>query len=160
MATGVTSAEVRDDEAKRALAYLRRRHCMSLATHGPEGLWAATVFYVNLKFDLYFLSEPNTRHARNIAASPQVAATISDDAADWLHVRGVQLEGRAELISDAERPEVLGEFVRRYAFVNELWWTPAMPKPERQLYRVRPSKLLFVDHGLRAARCTISLPHR
>lgn len=159
MATGFSTG-VSENETRQALAFLGARHCMSLATHGPEGLWAATVFYVNLTFDLYFLSRPDTRHVRNIDASPQVAATISDEAADWAQIRGIQLEGRAELASDSDSPKVLREFVRRFAYVKELWWTPATPKPERRIYRVRPSKLFFVDHAMRDTRTAISLAHR
>ncbi|MCP4360184.1 MAG: pyridoxamine 5'-phosphate oxidase, partial [Chloroflexi bacterium] len=73
---------------ERTLAYLRDHNVMTLATNGPEGLWAAAVFYVNVDFRLYFLSSPTTRHSLNIAARPAVAATIQEDYGDWLAIKG------------------------------------------------------------------------
>ena len=32
---------------EKTLAYLREHNVMTLATSGPQGLWAAAVFYVN-----------------------------------------------------------------------------------------------------------------
>ena len=39
--------EATEEVTHRALKYTERDHCMNLATDGVEGLWAATVFYVN-----------------------------------------------------------------------------------------------------------------
>lgn len=62
---------------EKALAYLESHNVMTLATHGPEGLWAAAVFCVSDDFKLYFLSAPTTRHGRNLTENPRVAATRS-----------------------------------------------------------------------------------
>ena len=79
---------------------------MTLATSGPEGLWAAAVFYASEDFRLFFLSAATTRHARNLAAHPDVAATIHEDHADWRAIKGVQLEGTARRLEGRE-PEAL-----------------------------------------------------
>ena len=57
------------DEATRAqaLAYLAAHHVVTIATHGPLGLWAAAVFYANDGFRLVFLSAGHTRHAQNLS---------------------------------------------------------------------------------------------
>jgi uncharacterized protein YhbP (UPF0306 family) len=152
------SAEV----ATRALEYIKRHHCMSVATDGPEGLWAATVFYVSERFALYFLSLSDTRHARNIESNHQVAATISDDAETWPEVGGIQLEGPIVRIDGPdERRRVLALFARRYPFVDCLWWTDPPPDPsaERRIYRIEPTRVLFVDHAFRSARSTIAATH-
>ena len=86
---------MKEDAARRALAYLAEHHVMTLATHGPLGLWAAAVFYASDGFQLYFLSAGHTRHAQNMAASPRVAATIQEDYDDWTAIQGIQLEGTA-----------------------------------------------------------------
>lgn len=146
-----------DVMVERARAYLTRHHCMSLATDGPEGLWAATVFYVSEGFELYFLSRSDARHVRNIDASPRVAATINEDTADWLGIAGVQLEGTADVVEGSPRARVLALFRRRFASTSVLWWTseedPA--SSEKRIYRVRPSRLLFIDHAFRDGRCEI-----
>ena len=81
------------DEARaRALAYVAGHHVMTLATHGPEGVWAAAVFYAHDSFRFVFLSAGHTRHAQNMAAAPDVAATIQSDYDDWTAIKGIQLE--------------------------------------------------------------------
>ncbi|HEY8029353.1 MAG TPA: pyridoxamine 5'-phosphate oxidase family protein [Gaiellaceae bacterium] len=144
--------------ATRALAYLLSRQCMTLATHGPEGLWAASVFYVNLGFKLYFVSRADTRHVRNITATAEVAATITDEAAaDWPSIRGIQLEGVAGPVQAPHRRDILALFSRRFAFVDHLWaWTSTTGATAAEcVYSVRPSRLFFVDHRIHAARAEL-----
>jgi uncharacterized protein len=146
-----------EEVAARALQFLESHNCVSLATDGPDGLWAATVFYVNDAFELYFLSRSDTRHVRNIEANPRVAATISDDVAHWLNIRGLQLEGSAKLVDERLRPRVLAAFRRRYAFADSLWWTNTKASVGSQecVYRIEPARVLFVDHGFRDTRSEV-----
>lgn len=149
------SDEVRPEQVvARAIEFLDRHHCMSLATDGPQGLWAATVFYVNEGFELHFVTRPNTRHIRNIEACPRVAATINDDRADWQEVAGIQLEGTAGIETDeARRRRALQAFRLRYAFTDQLWIQD--PTCRQCLYRLEPSRVLFLDHRFHDARLEI-----
>ena len=143
--------------ATRALEYLGRRHCMTLATHGPAGLWAASVFYVNRGFELFFVSRPDSRHVRNLTATVEVSATITDDAPDWPSIRGIQLEGTAGAVEEPRRNDVLALFGRRFAFTDQLWtWTSAgRDSATPSVYFVRPKRLFFVDHRRHAARVEV-----
>jgi hypothetical protein len=131
---------------------------MSLATHGPEGLRAASVFYVNQGFELYFVLRADTRHVRNITATAEVAATITDEAADWPSIRGIQLEGVAAQVENPQRHDVLALLSRRFAFVDHMWdWTTTSGAAAPEcVYSIRPSRLFFVDHRLHAARAEVS----
>ncbi len=142
-----------------AHAFLARHHCLSLATNGPDGLWASTVFYVNAGFDLYFLSRAGTRHVRNLEVDPRVAGTVNDDVADWVSIRGIQLEGRAELVGEGRRREVLEMFSLHYAFPDVIWWDAdqTAPRAAQRIYRIRPSRLLFIDHGIGSGRLDVPL---
>src|SRR4051794_34476480 len=100
-----------------ALDYLRQRHTVSLATQGAAGLWATTVFYANLGFTLYFLSEPKTLHVQNILSMPQIAATINEDYQDWQQIKGIQLAGMCEeATSSSESRDALEAYVEKYPF--------------------------------------------
>jgi uncharacterized protein YhbP (UPF0306 family) len=153
------SVELRErpPEVAAARAFLQKHHCLALATDGPAGLWASTVFYVNDGFDLYFLSGAATRHVRNIDANPHVAATVNDDVEDWLSIRAVQLEGAAERVDDSHRREVLEQFDLRYAFPDQFWWSEegTVPREEQRIYRIRPHLFLFYDHHLSTVRLAI-----
>jgi uncharacterized protein len=142
-----------DDPQRRVLAYLRRHYTLSLATCGADGPWAATVFYVNRDFDLYFRSKTTARHIRNLAVNPRVAATISQDPEDWRAIQGVQLEGWVEVLTDAgEHGQAMKGFAEHYPFVEVLWGDEgeraggSTDAASRRVYRVRPERLVFHDH--------------
>ena len=76
--------------------------CMTLASHGDEGVWAAALFYANDGFAIYFLSSPTSRHCLNLAKNPRVSAAVHENYADWRQIKGVQLEGHACVLAGAE----------------------------------------------------------
>jgi len=124
---------------------------MTLATTGPEGLWAAAVFYVNDGFTLYFLSASTTRHSQNIATQPGVAATIQEDYKAWPEIKGIQLEGKAYQIEGAEQVEVIARYGKKFSIVANLAKAPtqivkAMSKIS--WYKVEPERLYFIDNSL------------
>lgn len=130
-----------------ALVYLREHQVVTLATQGPQGLWAAAVFYVNDGFDLIFLSAGHTRHARNIAAEPHVAATIQEDYKDWPAIKGIQLEGDVVELRGEVRETAVARYRSKYPFLAQ-----AEPQIQDALtrvnwYRLRPTRLYFIDNS-------------
>jgi uncharacterized protein YhbP (UPF0306 family) len=143
-----------DDLRRTVLAFLQRHHTMSLATDGPLGLWASTVFYVHIGFDLYFRSNTATRHVQNLIVNARAAATINSDPEDWRAIKGIQLEGSVNPVVDrAENLQVMKSFLMRYPFIDSLWGGEEdRVAPEttetlrRTTFRVTPERLVFYDH--------------
>lgn len=136
------------DEARaRALGYLRQHHVMTLATHGPLGLWAAAVFYAADGFQLTFLSAGHTRHAQNIAASPRVSATIQEDYTDWAAIQGIQLEGTARLLAGAERTAALRLYADKFQFLKRPISVVEAALKGVNWYVLSPDRLYFVDNS-------------
>lgn len=136
---------------EKTLAYLESHNVMTLATSGPEGLWAAAVFYVNDGFTLYFLSAPTTRHSQNIAALPEIAATIQEDYKDWPQIKGIQLEGRAQQIKGVEQVATIARYGQKFPIVGNLTQAPTeIAKAMRKIawYKVVPERLYFIDNSL------------
>jgi uncharacterized protein YhbP (UPF0306 family) len=140
-----------DQEPRReALTYLETHNTLTVATIGPDGPWAAALFYVNDGFDLYWLSDPQTRHSRNIARNRRVAVTIQEDYRDWRVIRGIQMEGTVEEVgslTDALGP--MGLYAAKYPFLGD--WQKPLPSLARALgvarmYRFRPTQVLFIDN--------------
>jgi uncharacterized protein YhbP (UPF0306 family) len=134
------------DPRQAALAYLQQHQVMTLATNGPEGLWAAAVFYASDGFDLYFLSASHTRHAQNIASSPRIAATIQEDYTDWAMIQGVQLAGEVSQLSGAQRLKAIALYQAKFIFLAQ---APPLIKAAFEKvnwYRLRPYQLYFVDN--------------
>jgi uncharacterized protein YhbP (UPF0306 family) len=130
--------------------YLQRHHVMTLATQGPDGPWAAAVFYAEDGVDLLFLSSPASRHGRNLAQHARCAATIQQDYSDWAQIQGVQLEGRViELHGDVAR--VAREcYARKFPIVGAAGGAPAEIAAALQRvhwYRLVPERLYFIDNS-------------
>lgn len=85
-----------DTLREKILTYIREHDTMTIATAQDDIPWAASLFYVNDGFTLYFLSDPATRHSMNIAENPLVAATVDEDYHDWRAIKGVQMQGKVE----------------------------------------------------------------
>lgn len=136
-----------DTPRQLALDYLANHQVMTLATHGPQGLWAAAVFYANLEFDLYFLSAGHTRHAQNLASESRSAATIQEDYKDWPAIQGIQLEGVVRLLTEEEREPAVAHYSAKYPFIAQ-----ADPQIQEALTKVNwycltPDKLYFIDNS-------------
>lgn len=133
--------------AQAALAYLGGHQVLTLATVGDDGPWAAAVFYVNSGFDLYFLSAGHTRHAQNVAARPQVAATIQEDYRDWPAIKGIQLEGTVRPLTGADRDAAIARYVAKYPFLAEPDSSMQAALTKVNWYRLRPFRLYFIDNS-------------
>ncbi|WP_420640969.1 pyridoxamine 5'-phosphate oxidase family protein [Candidatus Leptofilum sp.] len=131
-----------------ALDYLATHQVMTLATEGPEGLWAAAVFYVNDGFDLTFLSAGHTRHARNMTAVPHLAATIQEDYRDWQQIKGIQLEGQVSLLTDVSRETSIARYLQKYPFLAQADANMQNALVEVNWYCLRPERLYFIDNSL------------
>ncbi len=141
---------------KDARAYLAAHNTVSLATVDPEGRpWAATVFYVNLGFTLYFLSEPKTRHVQNCLGHSTVAATVNEDYRDWQEIKGIQLEGTCEEVrGKRELARALAAYVKKYPFVARFLSPGQLLRGmsvggralDVRFYRLLPARFLFLDN--------------
>ena len=130
--------------------YLDRHHVVTLATQGPEGPWAAAVFYAHLDWCFYFVSSPRTRHGRNLERDPRCAATIQADHSDWMVIQGVQLEGVVSAVPDAEKALAMQVYGAKFPFVNGIAQTPA-PLAEAlakvHWYRLQATRLHYTDNN-------------
>ena len=136
----------RDD----ALSYLEAHNVATLATTGPEGPWAAAVFYANTGFTLYFLSSPTSRHGRNIGGNAEAAATIQEDYSDWREIKGIQLEGQAKRLEGAERAEAEARFGAKFPRLVSPSLAPvAIARALRLVawYELEPTRVYFVDNS-------------
>lgn len=136
------------------LRYLHDHNTVTISTYGEDGPWATALFYVNDGFKLYFLSNPTSIHCKNIVEYPHVAATINEDYHDWREIKGVQLNGTAELVtSRREKASAFALYVKKFPFVAEFFSSPAQitramfsKVSSTTWYKVVPQRVFFVDN--------------
>ncbi len=143
---------------------------MTIATANEETPWAASVFYANDGFTLYFLSDPESRHSKDIAENPVVAVTVNEDYHDWRKIKGIQMEGKAELVTtEEEMAKAVATYVAKYSFtaaylklmsspfpsiagyldklLSRLPFVPGLPTTfTARFYKITPTKVRFIDN--------------
>lgn len=138
---------------ERVLAYLRAHSTLNLATHGPAGLWCAAVLYVHEDTSLYFTSVATTRHGQNLLETRRAAGTINGDAWQFPEMKGIQLEGLVEPVTDLdERHRVVAAYLARFPFAAGLWHgvadaaVIARDPGTHGFFRLTPTRLFFMDN--------------
>jgi hypothetical protein len=136
--------------------YIAAHSTLSLATADGARPWAASVLYAtDAPLNFYFISDPGTRHCLDLAGDGQVAATISDDCADWNKIAGVQLSGTAGPVPAAERSQVEKLYLGKFQAVRQLLQAPGSDQEKRiaerlgeaQFYRIMPQWLRYIDNS-------------
>ena len=141
---------MQDEVRAQVLSYLRDHRVVTLATGADGDPWAAAVFYVSDGFRLFFLSSPTSRHSLNLARNPRVAATIQEDYADWLEIKGIQLEGLASEITGDQEQLARQLYGEKFPLVGKLAQAPAAiveAMAKVRWYQVVPERLFFVDNA-------------
>ncbi len=131
----------------RVRAYLDSHNVITLATAGADGPWAAAVYYVHVGFRLNFLSAPTSRHARNLASRPEVAATIQEDYDDWTAIQGIQLEGRVQRLNDPARAQAIDRYRAKFPVIGPQAPPQVAAALEKSAwYELVPTRLYFIDN--------------
>lgn len=128
---------------------------LSLATEKGGAPHAATVFYVNTGFEIYFLSSPLTRHGENLAHNPRVSATIDEDYSNWLLIKGIQLEGGVTGMGGiVENGRIAQAYVKKFPDVKDFLFSPqklgeliASKVSGVSFYKLTPERIFFIDNG-------------
>lgn len=143
---------------ERVKAFLDAHNTMTLATIGPSGEpQAAAVFYAaDEQLNLYFLSSPSSRHSQNLMHDARVAVTVHADGQAWQAIRGVQIEGAAEVVEGATTlAQAARTYAGRYDFVRGLLDDAGDgpvalrgPVASSRFYVLRPAWIRLIDNTL------------
>ena len=136
------------------LEYLKGHHVMAIASCHENVPWAAAVFYASDNFDLYFLSNPKSRHGTCIAHNARVSAAIHEDYSNWREIRGIQLEGRAERLTSIKlQARFWNVYGKKFPFVKEFFRPGSVREMLStkvtgiRLYRIVPSQVYYIDNS-------------
>ncbi len=139
------------ENEERMLSYIANHNTIILSTNGPEGPWATPVFFVNRGYRIYFLSDPDSIHSRNLYGNPLVGAAITEDYKDWKQIQGIQMKGKAYLVTSlTEKAKVLASFLKKFPAVKHIIETPGSFKgaAKTQWHCIEPKYLKFTDNTI------------
>ncbi len=124
--------------------YLRAHRKMTLATVTLDGRPIAhTVEYVSDDSPtLFFTTRKTTRKAQNIMKNANVSFAVDEDYDDWMKIQGVQVEGRATILSEEKDIKyAMDLFLKKFPFVSEF-----TPDPDMVLIKIVPTAGFFLDN--------------
>ena len=119
---------------------------MTVATTSTRGSpRAADVYFVSDEnLNLYFYSDPASRHSRNILRDSRIAATVRSESMDWREVKGVQVEGRVVRVDESgERQKAWRLMCKKFPFYGSFTDVVA----HLEMYRVTPQWIRWLDNS-------------
>ncbi len=95
---------------------LGERTVLCLASSSRRGPWCAPLFFAPIDGGarLVFVTDPRSRHCRELAADPRAAAAVWFETTDATQVRGVQLAGRVVALAGRDERRARTAFLRRH----------------------------------------------
>jgi len=120
------------------VTFIRQRGLAVVATRGPDGAPQAALVGVAAtdQAEIIFDTSAASRKCRNIQARPEVAVVIG-----WDDEETVQCEGRADILSGAERSRCLAAYVDQYPDGQQ-----RAQDPDIVHVRIRPHWLRHSDY--------------
>jgi len=100
---------------------------MTLATANAEGRpWASPVWFALEGYrDFLWVSRPDARHSRNVAARPELALVIFDSTAAPGDAAAVYVEGRGEELGGQELERAIAVYSHRSEASGLAAWSAA-----------------------------------
>lgn len=124
---------------------------MTLATADEGGVpWASPVWFASDDYrEFFWVSAPQARHSRNLAARPQVGIVIFDSQVTGGTGQGVYLSATAQELAGAELDEGIEIFSRRSEAQGLPAWSSedVRPSARHRLYRATASEHFVLNSG-------------
>ena len=150
-----------DDNAARVRAIIEANRYMTLGTADANGLpWVSPVWFATVDHRRFFwVSDPDARHSRNLAARPQLAIVIFDSTVAVGSARPVYMSAVAEEASGSELDEGVGVFAQVSEAQGLRIWThdDVQPPALHRLYRATAAEHFLLGQD-RDVRVPVSLP--
>jgi uncharacterized protein YhbP (UPF0306 family) len=112
---------------------------MTLATADERGLpWASPVYYAAVGYmEFLWVSDPGTRHSRNLAERPELGIVIFDSQVPLGEGKGVYMSAQAEQLAGGEFERGIESFSAASQRHGGVPWTAedVLPPARRRLYR-------------------------
>lgn len=125
---------------------------MFLATFDGKP-WTSIVFYaVDNDFNLYFISEPTTRHSKAIQKNKYISCAISDSNQVTTDKKiGLQIEGIASEVKDTNKLKIiLSMWHKKNPGFEDIINLPNMIKKiiKGRFYQIKPTLIKFFNEKL------------
>ena len=135
--------------------FIQSHFTLTLATAEGDQPWASALYYVSDgDLNLYFISDPASRHVREGLRSGAVAVAIHGAHQPWGTICGLQMQGRLAAVAPGERKFVESLYFARFTDVAFMIRLPADATQSRiaekfgssVFHRITPLRLRYIDN--------------
>jgi len=132
-----------DDIRQKVLDYLASHRFMTLATVTTESTpMVHTMAYASDGPTVYFATDRRTRKILNISKNPEVAFSVDEDYPDATLIQGIQMEGRATILSGRAEIEKASELLlKKFPDMAKM-----PPELDPVFVKVDPGEGYFLDY--------------
>ena len=126
-------------------AYLKAHHYLRLATVTPTAMpQVHTVGYVSEGYTVCFVTDRKTRKAKNIFLNPAVAYAVDENYEDVMVIQGIQMEGKASLITmETEAMRLLDLMAQKFPGLEKM-----PPNPDLVIFKIDPTTGFYLDNSV------------
>lgn len=126
-------------------AYLASHHYLRLGTVTDKATpQVHTVGYVSEDCTVYFVTDRKSRKAANIFGNPAVAYAVDENYADIMTIQGVQMEGKASVVTlETEAMRLLDRMAEKFPGMTKI-----PPNPDLVIFKIAPLQGYFLDNSL------------
>ncbi len=134
---------------KAIIEYLDSHRHGTLATVNEDGsAHVSVVSYVNQGLDVYFMTDPSSRKAKNIAFCNRIALAVTEDYQDWDEIRGVYLSGTVEWITDESQLKKAQKlFAEKFPQVHKYLDGYGVTIDVIPFLEISPAKIDYLDYS-------------
>lgn len=129
-------------------SFLASQSTLALSTAGDQDgrpQVAPLFFASDESFNLYWISDPDSRHSANLADWSDVAVAIYAQTWEWTGIKGLQIEGEAVPVTgEEERARALSVYKAKFPFVTDKFVTLI---EQSTIYVLRPRWLRWLDNS-------------
>jgi uncharacterized protein YhbP (UPF0306 family) len=138
-----------EEQLELVTALLGEQTTLSLATTGPDGeAWVTPLFYlvdiVDKDPTLYWLSSGSSLHTLNLERTPRAAATVYASTENWKEIRGAQMRGLVNKVTEPRRRRAL---IRAYSERFKLGAVFRLAIRRSVLYEFQPEFFRYIDNA-------------
>lgn len=132
-----------EETRKKISNYLSSHNWLNLGTVDKQGRpMVHTMAYASEGPKVYFTTKKSTHKVSHILENPNVAFTVDEDDVNVMEIKGVQMEGKASMITDGkEAQKVMNMMLDKYPFMSDM-----PPSDEYVLFKVDPVKAYYLDY--------------
>jgi len=128
---------------------------MTIATAVENIAWVAPVYYVNIKSQFFFFSNPESRHIKETLLSGQAACSIFEESPSWQSLKGLQLSGCINTLKNPpEAAKIILLYIKKFPLVKNLFSSENvhlndfLNKFHAKLYSFTPDLSFFMDNSI------------